>query len=214
MPPPTSKQETRRETARPPGQRPLPLARSQRDHMNRARQAAPIVPQRRRPGRSLARTGGPLRRPSPPARACQEPDRIANRRWDHQRQPRRHARQNHRRPRVAAGAATRRPVLPHMVRPPGAPSPRASSGHRRPRSSQSSQDHAPSAPLVRPHQHPARRRQHPAIQRPSHPLDGRRPGLDPPRDVRRELRFRDKPSRQIVAEQIRSAICGLSANGR
>ena len=76
-----------------------------------------------------------------------------------------------------------------MVRPLGATVPRAPSGHRRPRSGQSSRDHAPSAPLARPRQPSPRRRQHPAVQRPSHPLDGCRPGPAMARPVRRELRF-------------------------
>jgi hypothetical protein len=49
--------------------------------------------------------------------------------------------------------------------------------------------HAPSPQLARPHQPPARRRQRRTVQRPSHPLDGRRPGPATPRPVRRELRF-------------------------
>ena len=199
--PATRKQGPRWKTARPPGQRPLPApdhpeqaahaAATHREpnHMNRAKRATPTV---------LTATSLAEAWPAPadlrpfrgqPSRARQGANHAANRRRDHRGQPRRRGRQNHRRPRLAARAATRRPVLPHMVRPLGATVLRAPFGHRRPRSGQSSRDHAPSAPLARPRQPSTRRRQHPAVQRPSHPLDGCRPGPAMARPVRRELRF-------------------------
>ena len=124
-----------------------------------------------RPRRKTARPPGQRPLPSPP------PPLIPQQRAAHAAAPRREPNQMNRAERATPTVLTAAPQRRSRCQSPTGSPASASPLHPPeplPCSPRRARDHTSPTPLARPHHPPARHRQHPAVQRPSHPLDERR----------------------------------------